>query len=136
MKGVRFLTTEQVLEIHREMIDRYGGEGAIRNLGLIDSAVAMPRQTFGGKNLHPSIPAMAAAYLCHLCSNHGFVDGNKRTAAAAALVFLDANRFELALTIDELERLTVDVASSRLDKTCLIEIFEAGSRRRSTRRRS
>ena len=136
MKGVRFLTTEQVLEIHGEMIERYGGEGAIRNLGLIDSAVAMSRQTFGGKYLHPSIPAMAAAYLYHLCSNHGFVDGSKRTAAAAALVFLDANSLELALTIDQLERLTVDVASSRMDKTRLIEVFEAGSRRRSTRRRS
>ena len=136
MKRVRFLTTEQVLEIHREMIERYGGDGAIRNLGLIDSAVAMPRQAFGGKYLHPSIPSMAAAYLYHLCSNHGFVDGNKRTAAAAALVFLDANRIELAFGLDDLERLTVDVASSRLDKTRLIEVFEAVSRRRPPRRRS
>ena len=136
MKGARFLTTEQVLEIHREMMDRYGGEGAIRNLGLIDSAVAMARQTFGGKYLHPSIPAMAAAYLYHLCSNHGFVDGNKRTAAAAALVFLDANRLELALTLGELEHLTVDVASSRLDKTRLIEVFETASRRQRPNRRS
>ena len=96
----------------------------------------MPRQMFGGKYLHPSIPAMAAAYLYHLCSNHGLVDGNKRTAAAAALVLLDANRLELALTLDELERLTVDVASSRLDKTRLIEVFEAASRRRSSRKGS
>ena len=135
MKRVRFLTTEQVLEIHREMIERYGGDGAIRNLGLIDAAVAMPRQAFGGRCLHPSIASMAAAYLHHLSLNHGFVDGNKRTAAAAALVFLDANRRELALTIDELERLTLDVASSGLDKARLIQVFEAACRRRPPGRR-
>jgi death-on-curing protein len=110
------------------MIERYGGEPAIRDVGLIDSAVMMPQQSFGGEVLHPSLASMAAAYLFHLCSNHGFADGNKRTAVGAALVFLDANRHELSLTIEDLERITMDVAAGTLDKEHLTRLFEAAIR--------
>ncbi len=125
---VRFLTVEQVLSIHREMIERYGGDPTLRDVGLIDSAVMMPQQSFGGEYLHASIAAMAAAYLFHLCSNHGFTDGNKRTAAGAALVFLAVNGHELSLTIDELERITLDVAGGSLEKRQLTRLFEASIR--------
>ena len=128
MEEVLFLTIEDVLAIHQKMIERYGGDPTIRDLGLIDSAVMMPQQSFGGEYLHPSIASMATAYLFHLCSNHGFGDGNKRTAVGAALVFLDVNGYELALTVDELERITLDVASGGLDKDCLMELFEAAIR--------
>lgn len=129
MKEIRFLSTEQVLEIHREMIERYGGDPAVRDVALIESAVMMPQQTFGGLLLHPSMGAMAAAYLFHLCANHGFVDGNKRTALAAALVFLDANGYRLELTRKELERMTLDVAASSLDKDRLTRKFNSPCRR-------
>jgi death-on-curing protein len=128
MEEVHFLSIENVLGIHRKMIERYGGEPAIRDLGLIDSAVMMPKQTFGGESLHPTLGAMTAAYLYHLCPNHGFSDGNKRTAVGAALVFLDVNGYELALTIDELERITIDVATGKLDKANLIKLLEAAVR--------
>lgn len=128
---VRFLTVEQVISIHRRMIERYGGDGAIRDVGLIDSAVVMPQQTFGGAYLHRTIGSMAAAYLFHLCANHGFVDGNKRTAAGAALVFLDANGYEVAFTIDELEQITLDVAGSVLHKERLTALFETAVRKRA-----
>ena len=108
------------------MIERYGGDPTLRDVGLIDSAVMMPQESFGGELLHPSLALMAAAYLFHLCSNHGFADGNKRTAAGAALVFLDANGHELALTIDELEQITMDVANGSLEKERLL--FEAAIR--------
>jgi death-on-curing protein len=84
----------------------------------------MPQQSFAEEYLHPSVASMAAAYLFHLCSNHGFGDGNKRTAVGTALVFLDVNGFALALTVDELEQITLDVAGSRLDKGRLRELFE------------
>lgn len=128
MEDVQFLTAEQVLVIHQRMIERYGGDPTIRDIGLVESAVMMPRQGFGGQYLHPSIASMAAAYLFHLCANHGFADGNKRTAAGAALVFLDTNGYELALTIDELEQITLSVAASSLDKAGLTKLFEAACR--------
>ena len=127
-EGIRFLTIEQVLTIHTKMIERYGGEPTLRDLGLIDSAVMMPQQSFAGERLHPSLASMAAAYLFHLCSNHGFVDGIKRTAVGAALVFLDGNGHELALTIDELEEITMDVASGSLEKERLTQLFEVAIR--------
>ena len=131
-EAIRFLTLEQVLLIHQHMVARYGGASTIRDVGLIDSAVMMPQQSFGGEYLHPSLASQAAAYLFHLCSNQGFADGNKRTAVGAALVFLDANGHELALTIDELEEITMDVASGVLDKKRLTELFEASIRASSS----
>jgi death-on-curing protein len=125
MEEVQFLSIEDVLAIHRKVIERYGGEPTIRDIGLIDSAVMMPRQTFGGEHLHASPAAKAAACLYHLCSNHGFSDGSIRTAVGAVLVFLDVNGFELSLTIDELERITMDVAAGKLDKANLTKLFEA-----------
>jgi len=125
MSGIQFLSVEQVLAIHQRMIERYGGDSGLRDLGLIDSAVMMPQQAFAGEYLHPTVSSMAAAYLYHLAANHGLVDGNKRVAVGAALVFLDVNGWKLRLTIDELERITLDVAASRLDKAGLTELFEA-----------
>lgn len=125
MGEVLFLTTEHVFALHRKMIERYGGDSRIRDIGLIDSAVMMPQQMSSGEYLHPSVGSIAAAYLFHLCANHGFADGNKRTAAGAALVFLDVNGYELDLTIDELEQMTLDVAGGKLDKAHLMKLFEA-----------
>jgi death-on-curing protein len=125
MESVRFLTIEQVLAIHRKMIENYGGDPTIRDLGLIDSAVMMPQQSFGGEYLHPSVASIAAAYLFHLCSNHGFADEDKRTALGAALVFLDANGYELFLTKNELEQITLDVAEGKLNKVDLTQLLKA-----------
>ncbi len=127
-EGIRFLTIEQVLTIHTKMIERYGGEPTLRDLGLIDSAVMIPQQSFGGERLHPSLASMAAAYLSYLCSNQGFADGIKRTAVGAVHVFLDANGHELALTIGELEQITLDVASGSIEKEPLTQLFEVAIR--------
>jgi death-on-curing protein len=130
MESARFLTIEQVLAIHRKMIERYGGDPTIRDLGLIDSAVMMPQQSFSGDYLHTTVASMASAHMFHLCSNHGFADGNKRTALGAALVFLDANGYELSLTKDELEQITMDVAEGKLNKEDLTRLLEAAIRLR------
>ncbi len=107
------------------MVERYGGDPTIRDLGLIDSAAMMPQQSFDRAYLHASIASMASACLFHLCSNHGFADGNKRTALGVALVFLDVTGYELSLTKSELEQITLDVASGNMDKEGLTKLFEA-----------
>jgi death-on-curing protein len=91
-----FLELEDVLLIHEEQLPRYGGSPGVRDLGLLESAVAMPRATAGGEFLHDGLFAMAAAYAFHIAQNQPFLDGNKRTGLLAALVFLDLNGVAIA----------------------------------------
>ena len=88
---VIFLSLDEVLEIHHQQIERYGGSHGLRDAAGLESAVATPQATFGGEFLHDSIPAMAAAHLFHMCQNHAFIDGNKRVGANAAITFLLMN---------------------------------------------
>jgi death-on-curing protein len=120
-----FLSLDEVLEIHSQQIERYGGSAGIRDTAGLESAVATPQATFGGEFLHTSIPAMAAAYLFHLCQNHAFIDGNKRVGANAAITFLLLNNWEPAFGEEELVELVLSVASGSLSKPRLIEIFES-----------
>lgn len=119
-----FLSLDEVLEIHAQQIDLYGGLGGVRDLAGLESAVATPRATFGGQFLHPSVPSMAAAYLFHICQNHPFVDGNKRTGANAAITFLLINDWNLDFSEDELVDLVLSVASGKTSKSALREAFE------------
>ncbi|MCK4659796.1 MAG: type II toxin-antitoxin system death-on-curing family toxin [Phycisphaerae bacterium] len=84
-----FLRVDEILHVHQDQIERYGGHASIREVGLLLSAIAMPQASIGGEFLHHDLFEMAAAYLFHIVQNHPFVDGNKRTGAAVALVFLD-----------------------------------------------
>src|SRR5437867_10279787 len=86
-----FLSLDEILEIHKDQIARYGGMAGIRDLGLLQSALAQPQATFGSQFLHADLIEMAAAYLFHIVQNHPFIDGNKRVGAVAALVFLQLN---------------------------------------------
>lgn len=112
----RFLSTQTVLEIHAAQIAEHGGDPGLRDAGLLDSAVAQPMAAFEGKYLHEDLSAMAAAYLFHLASNHRFVDGNKRTGLAAALVFLDANNIEVDDAGTELADVVVEMVEEKRDK--------------------
>ena len=96
-----FLTLDEVVAIHRDQIDRYGGSLGVRDWGLLQSAIAMPAATFGGKFLHSDFCEMAAAYLFHLVQNHPFIDGNKRIGAVAADVFLSMNNLQVDANEDE-----------------------------------
>lgn len=91
MADALFLTLAEVVEIHADQIQRYGGQSGVRDLALLKSALAQPEAFFAGEWLHGDVHEMAAAYAYHLCQNHPFNDGNKRTALAAALVFLELN---------------------------------------------
>lgn len=116
MDTPRFLTLSEVLTILRDQIARYGGDFGVRDVGLVSSAIAVPQATFEGKHLHADLYEMAAAYAFHLCQNHPFVDGNKRVALAAALVFLDLNGVTITDPDDRLYPLMMSVASSRTEK--------------------
>jgi death on curing protein len=111
-----FLTLDEVLALHADQIDRYGGSHGIRDLGLLESAHAAPRAAFAGGFLHGTVPEMAAAYLYHLVRNHPFVDGNKRAGLAAAIAFLGLNGLWLEAEEDALVGLVVGVAEGRLAK--------------------
>ena len=111
----RFLSTDEVLTLHETGIDAYGGSHGIRDAGLLESALAMPRQGFGGEYVHEFPFGMAAAYLFHRCGNHPFVDGNKRLALAATIVFLRMNGWNLAASEEAACDLVLHVAQ-RLKK--------------------
>ncbi len=111
-----FLTVGDVLHIHALQLARYGGAEGLRDLGLLDSAVAQPKTTFHGRFMHEDLFAMAAAYLFHIVRNHPFLDGNKRTGLLAALVFLDINGISIERDSETLYELTLAVAEGRADK--------------------
>ena len=111
-----FLNLERVLQIHRGMIERYGGIEGIRDAGLLHSAIAVPQASFGGEYLHADLFEMAAAYLYHIVQNHPFFDGNKRTAAAAAIIFLAMNDVQLRADEEGLVDITLRAASGRSGK--------------------
>ena len=110
------LTVEMLLEIHAEAIQQFGGADGVRDLALLESAVAAPQASFGGQSPYADIPEVAAAYLFYLCQNHPFVDGNKRAALGACLVFLRLNDLTPQADGPAWEELTMSVASSQLDR--------------------
>jgi len=110
------LTVEIVLEIHAAVIAAFGGSAGIRDKGLLESAVAAPQATLGGESPFADAVEISAAYLFYLCRNHAFMDGNKRTAMAAAIVFLRLNSIEPAKDSPAWEKLVLVVAASKLDR--------------------
>jgi death-on-curing protein len=120
-----FLALDEVLEMHEQQIERYGGSPGLRDAAGLEAAVATPQATFGCGFLHPSISAMPAAYLFHLCQNHAFIDGNKRVGANAAITFLLMNDWEPSFSQEELVEVVLSVASGQLSKAQLTEIFES-----------
>jgi death-on-curing protein len=119
-----FLTLDQVLRIHSHMVELFGGADGIRDLPLLESALAQPAATFGGEYLLKDIALMAAAYLFGITKNHPFIDGNKRTGAAAATVFLELNGYELQTTHDEeLAEITERIAASQATREELDQFF-------------
>lgn len=125
-----FLSLAEVLQIHHDQIERYGGQPGIRDLGLLQSALAMPAAGFGGRYLHEDLFEMAAAYLFHITRNHPFVDGNKRTGAVSALVFLWLNDIEIEADEDAFERAVLAVAEGRRDKTAVARYLRDNARPR------
>jgi death-on-curing protein len=110
------LKIDIVLEIHAEVLRQFGGLNGVRDENLLPSAVLAPQSTFGGKSPYIDLAEIAAAYLFYLCRNHPFIDGHKRTAMMAAIVFLRLHGIEPAPDSGHWEKLMLDVAASKIDR--------------------
>ena len=117
-KSLKHLTVDAVKAIHSEVLAAHGGAAGIRDETLLESAVAAPQASMMGQPLISDPLEIAAAYLFYICRNHPFVDGNKRTALAASLVFLEENGFlpNKKLPINDWEKFVLDVASSKITR--------------------
>jgi len=111
---VNYLTAAQVLFIHARLIAETGGATGLRDLGLLEAAVARPQATFDGADLYPDRWAKAAALMASLVQSHPFVDGNKRVGVTAAGIFLQRNGLRLTATNDEVEALALAVAQGAM----------------------
>lgn len=118
---MRFLTLIEVLELHRRITEKSGGAFGMRDVGLLESAIAQPRMTFGGEDLYPSLFEKAAALGFSIIMNHPFVDGNKRTGHAAMETFLVLNGMEINASVDEQERVVLAIASGELKREAFVE---------------
>ena len=110
------LTVDIVREIHAAAIAKFGGSDGVREMALLESAVAAPQASFGGKSPYADLAEVAAAYLFYLCKNHPFIDGNKRAALGACIVFLRLNGIEPRADGPAWEELTLGVAASVIDR--------------------
>lgn len=131
----KFLTLSEVLEFHEDLIRSFGGSRGVRDLTLLESAIAMPQSGSGGTFFHEFPFGMAAAYAYHIAQNHPFVDGNKRTALTAALVFLEINGHPVMGGEEELEAATRKVASGSMSKTSLAKTLKSAYGRRKRGKR-
>jgi death on curing protein len=131
-RSPRFLSIDEALTLHETAIDAFGGSHGIRDVGLLDSALAMPCQTMGENYVHDFPFEMAAAYLFHLCSNHPFIDGNKRVALAACIVFLRFNGWNLAASEEAAYDIVVEVSTHLKSKDELADWLSCNVRPRAT----
>jgi death on curing protein len=113
---MKYLDVQQVLKIHARSIELFGGDPTVRDLGLLESAVAQPRASFGGKDLYTNLAGKAAALAFSLVKNHPFADGNKRTGYGAMMRFLSRNGHTMAGPLAEHESVFVRLAAGELDR--------------------
>ena len=123
LNEVLFLSLEDVLDLHDDQLRLFGGAAGIRDHNALESAVAMPASTFDGAFLHGDLFLMAAAYAFHLAENQPFLDGNKRTALNAALVFLDINGWIIVDPDNRLYEAMIAVSARQLDKLGLSNLL-------------
>lgn len=126
---IYFLTLAKVKIIHLEQINKYGGLHGIRDINLLDSALHYPQATFDQHYVHQDIYHMAAAYAFSIIKNHPFLDGNKRTGLAAALLFLDFNDITLETSQEELFDMAMQIAVSKISEEEIALFFKSKSSR-------
>lgn len=112
---MKYLSPQQILALHDQAIKRFGGSNGLRDNGLLESAAARPRASFGGEDLYPTVFEKAAALMHSLLKNHPFVDGNKRTALSSCAIFLMVNGYKLGNKHEEELRFALNVENDSLD---------------------
>lgn len=123
------LGVNDVVHLHDDMVAKTGGSLGIRDQSALESAVNTPLMCFGSIELYATIELKAAALVSYLARDHCFIDGNKRTAAIAMLVFLDTNGAEIYCEQSELVKLMLDIANNRLTIQQIAEWIKAHERR-------
>lgn len=124
MKDIRFITVANVLTLHEKLLNQFGGAHGVRDMGLLESALAQPQSSFGGIFLHKNIYEMAAAYAFHIIKDHAFIDGNKRTGLLCALVFLEMHGYVVDAQEELIYNLTISIANSGASKEEIASFFE------------
>lgn len=124
-----FLTFEQVLAIHDNQIELYGGSHGIRELALLESAVMRPQTTFAGRDLYPTLFEKASVLMHSLVMNHPFLDGNKRTGTVSALTFLEINNTRIIVKQSELVELSLKIKSKEINTQDLTDWFKKHSKK-------
>ena len=127
--STKFVPEEIVPILHRDLLQRYGGKPGIRDAGLLSSALSQPRMTYGGKFVHRTVFDKASAYGFHLCSNHPFIDGNKRVAFVVMVLFLSQNGYELTANEEAAFEMMMAVADGKVKKPALASWLKAHSTR-------
>ena len=117
---ITILSRAQIVLLHKQLIERYGGTHGIRDEGLLDSALNAPFQSFGGIDFFPTVIDKAVRLCVGLVQNHPFHDGNKRIGVMALLVMLDRNHIHLKTNSMELASVILDLASNRIDSDFLL----------------
>lgn len=131
--NVRFLEMDEIMHLHARQLAAFGGTPGIRDLGALQSALAMPEAGMGDVYFHQDLWSMASAYLFHLCQNHPFVDGNKRVALAASRYFLHVNGQGFGGESEGLLKLTLDTASGRLQKPAIAAYLKKHAKKKQAR---
>lgn len=131
--AVHFIPDDLVLTIHTDLLQRYGGRPGLRDRNLLESALAQPKITIGGKFVHKSLFEKAAAYGYHVCKNHPFIDGNKRVAFVLMDIFLQQNGWEIVAHEEQVYSMIMDLASGKLTKATLASWLKEHSARLSRR---
>ena len=122
---MQYLTIEQVLDIHNQIMARTGGASGITNMGLLESSIAQPQMTFNGQELYATLPEKAVALGFSLIKNHPFLDGNKRIGHAAMEVFLILNGWEINANLEEQEQIILQVASGAMAREDFADWLQA-----------
>jgi death-on-curing protein len=122
-----FLTLDEILSLHEDQVRRYCGSAGVRDLGLLESAMGSVMAMFGGSFFHESLFEMAAAYLFNMSKNRPFIDGNKRSAVAASLTFLEMNGIEIDASEEDFYELVMGVAEGKVTKAAVAVFFETHS---------
>jgi death-on-curing protein len=116
---VHFIPDDLALTIHADLLQRYGGSPGVRDRSLLESALAQPKMTVGGKYLHKTLFENASTYGFHVCKNHPFIDGNKRVAFVLMDLFLQKNGCEIVAQEEESYSMMMSLASGKLTKAQL-----------------
>lgn len=124
IEETEFLEVEDLLIIHRNQIELYGGSHGLRDEKLLDSAVNAVQASFDGEHMHRTVYERASAYIYYISQNHPFIDGNKRTALAAGLVYLDINGIEIDDPNEELYEMMIEVSIGNSSKERVSEVLK------------